>query len=55
MTIVTCLGALAVGMIYAYPAVALAHWEDANFKFSTTQTTWFGKFCAWCLDARGAA
>ncbi|XP_045112901.1 facilitated trehalose transporter Tret1-2 homolog isoform X3 [Portunus trituberculatus] len=41
MSIVTCLAALAIGMIHAYPAVALARWEEADIKFSTVQTTWF--------------
>lgn len=41
MSIVTCLAALALGMIHAYPAVALARWEEADLKFSTAQTTWF--------------
>ena len=44
MSIVTCLAALAIGMIHAYPAVAMARWEEANFKFSTAQTMWFGEF-----------
>ncbi|KAK8375528.1 hypothetical protein O3P69_008388 [Scylla paramamosain] len=41
MTIVTGMGALAVGTIYAFPAVALTRWEDADLKFSTAQITWF--------------
>ncbi|KAG0714971.1 Facilitated trehalose transporter Tret1 [Chionoecetes opilio] len=41
MSIVTCLAALAIGMIHAYPAVALARWEEADFKFTTAQATWF--------------
>ncbi|MPC79613.1 hypothetical protein E2C01_074149 [Portunus trituberculatus] len=45
LTIVTGMGGLAIGTIYAYPAVALARWEDADLKLSTTQITWFGELC----------
>ncbi|KAG0714972.1 Facilitated trehalose transporter Tret1 [Chionoecetes opilio] len=41
MTMVASMGAFSIGTIYAYPAVALARWEDANVKFSTVQTVWF--------------
>ena len=43
LSIVMGLGGLAIGTIYAYPAVALARWEDADFKLTTTQSTWFGE------------
>ncbi|XP_071531290.1 facilitated trehalose transporter Tret1-2 homolog [Panulirus ornatus] len=41
MSVVACLAALSVGMIHAYPAVALARWEEAGMNITTTQTTWF--------------
>ena len=43
MNFMACLGSIAIGTIYAYPAVALARWEDANLKYTTAQTTWFGE------------
>ncbi|XP_042227511.1 facilitated trehalose transporter Tret1-like isoform X3 [Homarus americanus] len=41
MTVVSCLAALNLGLIYAYPAVALARWEEAGVNHTTTEITWF--------------
>ncbi|KAK3866731.1 hypothetical protein Pcinc_027767 [Petrolisthes cinctipes] len=41
MAVVVCLAGLSNGMVYSYPAVALARWEDAGFELSTAHTTWF--------------
>lgn len=41
MAIVACLAGVSVGMIHAYPAVALPRWEEMGTPLPTVQATWF--------------